>query len=110
MEASTNEYLKSVLTSSLNECDPNLCVKMRFGALCRAFDKVLSLSANYLKGFGENFLEYMLVHGPTFALYHVARCHGARMDMILEAVVPIYMNCIVCIESLEYYLTISGFP
>ena len=68
MEASTNHYLKTVLTSSLDECDPKLRVKMLFGAFCRAFDKAFSLSANYPKGFGENFLEYMLEHHLTFAL------------------------------------------
>ena len=108
MEQATNTYLKSVLTSSLDECDPKLRVKMLFGAFCRAFDKAFSLSANYPKGFGENFLEYMLEHHPTFALYHVARCRGARMDMILEAAVPIYMNRVVCIEYLDYCLKMVG--
>ena len=81
---------------------------MLFGAFCRAFDKAFSLSANYPKGFGENFIEYMQENHPTFALYHVARCRGARMDMILEAAVPIYMNRVVCIEYLDYCLKMIG--
>ena len=68
METETNEYLKSVLRSSLDECDPTLRVKMLFGAFYRAFDKAFSLLANYPKGFGENFLEYMQETHPTFAL------------------------------------------
>ena len=106
--ASTNTYLKSVLTLSLDEWNPKLCVKILFGAFCRAFDKTFSLSANYPREFSQNFLKYMLEHHPTFTLYHVACCCGARMDMILEATVPSYMNRVVCIEYLDYCLKIVG--
>ena len=68
---------------------------MLFSAFCRAYDKAFSLSANYPKGFGEVFLEYMQDNHPGFCLYHVTQCRGARMDMILEAAIPLYMNRIV---------------
>ena len=108
METETNEYLKSVLWSSLDNGDPTLRVKMLFGAFYRAFDNAFNLLSNYLKEFGENFLEYIQETHPTLALYHVARCHGARMDMILEGAVPIYMNQVVCIEYLNYFLKMVG--
>ena len=97
-----------MLRSSLDECDPKLRVKMLFSAFCRAFDKAFSLSCNYPKGFGENFLEHVKEHHPTFALYHVTRCRGGRFDMILECAVPIYINRYICVEYLDYCLKMVG--
>ena len=108
MEKETNQYLTPIVRDSIDECDPKLCVKMLISAFCRAHDKSFSLSANYPKGFGEEFLEYMKEKHPTFCLYHVARCRGARMDMILEAAIPLYMNRRVCIEYLDYSLKMVG--
>ena len=104
IEKETNEYLRGILRTSLDEVDDKLRVKMLMSAFCRAFDKAFSLSANYPKGFGENFLAYMQENHPTFALYHVARCRGSRMDVILEAAIPIYMNRVVCVEYLDFCL------
>ena len=108
VEAETNQYLKGVLRSSLDECDPKLRVKMLFSAFCRAFDKAFSLSRNYPKGFGENFLEHIKEHHPTFALYHVVCCRGGRFDMILECAVPMCMNRCICVEHLDYCLKMVG--
>ena len=57
MEIETNMFLRDVLQTHLDKCDPTLRVKMLFGAFCRAYDKAFSLSAYYPKGFGEPFLE-----------------------------------------------------
>ena len=108
LEKETNKYLKSIVQDGLDQCNPKLRVKMLFSAFCRAYDKAFSLSANYPKGFGEDFLEYMKENHSTFLLYHVARCRGARMDMILEAAIPLYMNRWVCIEYLDYSLKLPG--
>ena len=108
MEKATNQYLVPIVREGLEECDPRLRVKMLFSAFCRAYDKAFSLSANYPKGFGEEFLEYMREKHPSFCLYHVACCRGARMDMIMEAAIPLYMNRVVCIEYLDYSLKMVG--
>ena len=108
VEEETNVYLRPVLRNLLDKCGDKLHVKMLFGAICRAFDKEFSLSCNYRKGFGENFIVYMIEHHPTFPLYHVVRCRGARFDVILDCSVPMYMNRPVCVEYLDYCFKMIG--
>ena len=67
-------------------------MKTLFSALARAYDKGFSISANYPKGFGELFIERMMDNHPWYVLYHVERVQGSRQDMILEALLAIYMD------------------
>ena len=71
VEEETNVYLRADLRNSLDKCNDKLCVKLLFSAICQAFDKGFSLTCNYPKDFGENFIVYMIQHRPTFPLYHV---------------------------------------
>ena len=67
-------------------------MKTLFSALARAYNKGLSLSANYLKGFGELFIERMMDKHPWYVLYHIYPVQGSRKDMICEASLAIHMN------------------
>ena len=83
-------------------------MKNVFSALVRAYNKWLSLSANYPKGFGELFIKWMMYKHPWYVLYHVEKVRGSRQDMILEALLAIYTNWEVNIELLDESLRIPG--
>ena len=67
-------------------------MKTLFSALARAYDKCFSLSANYPKGFGGLFVEWMMDKHLGYVLYHVDLVRGYRQDIILEALLAIYIN------------------
>ena len=71
MKKELSSYLTDLLRSSLDEIDPTLFVKNLFSALARAYGKVLFLSANYPKGFGGLFIEWVMDKHPWYVLYHV---------------------------------------
>jgi hypothetical protein len=72
MEKSLSKYLNEMLCSSLDEIDSTLQVTTSIiSAVIRAIDKEFSLSANYPKGHGELFLEWIREHYPGVLLLHV---------------------------------------
>ena len=92
LEKELSLYLTNLLGSILYEIDTTLHVKTLFSALARAYNKGLSLSANCPKFFGELFIDWMVNNHPGCVLYHVERVRGSTQDMILEALLAIYMN------------------
>ena len=70
LDKELSSHLTNILRSSLDEIDPTLRVKTLFSALARAYDKGFSLSANYPKGFGEFFIEWMMDKHPWNVLYY----------------------------------------
>ena len=71
LEKELSSYLTNLLRSSLDEIDPTLRVKNLSIALALAYDKGFSLSANYSKGFGEFFIEWMMDKHLGYVLYHI---------------------------------------
>ena len=59
MKKRLTKKLNLILRSSLDEIDPTLRVSASISAMIRAIDKEFSLSANYPKGHGQLFLEWM---------------------------------------------------
>ena len=108
LELELSSYLSTILRDSLDKIDSNLRVKTLFSAFARAYDKGFSLSANYPKGFGELFIQWMMDTHPSYVLYHVERVRGARQDMILEAALAIYMNREVNVDFLDHMLSTPG--
>jgi hypothetical protein len=58
-EKSVTKDLNIHLHTSLNEIDPKLRATTSMSAIIRAVDKEFSLSANYPKGRGKLFLEWI---------------------------------------------------
>ena len=83
-------------------------MKTIFSALEHVYDKGFSLSANYPKGFGELFIEWIMDKHPGYVLYHVEQVRGSRQDIILEALLAIFMNLEVKIELLDESLRMPG--
>ena len=101
MEKSLSKYLNDILRVSLDEIDPTLRIVASIGAIIRATDKEFSLSANYPKGHGELFLEWIREYYPGVLLLHVERAAGSRQDLCTEGCLAIYMNNEYYVEFLD---------
>ena len=53
-------------------------------SVLRALDKEFSLNANYAKGHGDLFYEWMLHNHPDALLLAVERASGSRQDLEVE--------------------------
>jgi hypothetical protein len=65
-EKALTKDLNVHLRASLDEIDPKLRVTASMSAIIRAVDKEFSLSANYPKGHGKIFLEWIREYYPVF--------------------------------------------
>ena len=54
-----SNYVSTLVKENLEEIATELRVSPRFENMCRAFDKEFSLCANYPKGWGSNFRQWM---------------------------------------------------
>ena len=108
MEKKLTSQLNLLLRSSLDEIDPKLRVTSSISAIIRAVDKEFSLSANYPKGHGELFLEWMRDKHPGELLLHVERASGSRQDLCTEGSLAIIMNYPYYVEFLDKMLRKRG--
>ena len=106
LEKDFSSYPTNLLRSILYEIDTTLRMKNLFNALAHAYDKGFFISANYPKGFGELFIEWMIDKHPWYVLYHVEQVRGSIQDVILEASLATYMDREVNIEFLDESLRI----
>ena len=98
--------LKIMVMDTLEEIAPELRVSCVFSAFVQAFDKFFSLSANYPKGQGEMFAEYMKEHIPGEMLLHVEGAQGSRHDLSFMAAPAVYMNRTCCLAYSLHMLRI----
>ena len=108
VEKALTTYLNTYLKDTIEDIDPSLRVSSSMSALIRAFDKEFSLCANYRKGHGMLFNEWMKEHHAGELLLHVERAGGARHDLFVEGAPAIYWNRVYCIEFLDERLRLSG--
>ena len=101
MEKALLKTLKVILKVSLDKIDPLLQVNPSMTNIIRAVDKEFSLSANYPKGHGNQFLEWMREYHPGALLLHVERAAGSRQDLCSEGSMAVYMNYPFYIEFLD---------
>jgi hypothetical protein len=106
---SLNDFLRAHLHDSLDEIAPEFRVSASFIALARAFDKEFSLTANYPKGHGEIFNQWMKETHPGELLFHVERAvKGGRQDVASMAAMAMYWNRNYCLEFMEDMLRLCG--
>ena len=96
--------LNEILRDSADEIDPKLRVSASISAVIRAVNKEFSLSANYPKGHGELFREWMKSNHSGELLLHVERAKGSRQDLCTEGCMAIVMNWPYYIEFLDEQL------
>lgn len=101
-------FLKDYLLDNLEEIAPSLRVATCMSGIVRAFDREFSLCANYPKGHGELFRQWMKEYHPGELLFHVERAQsGGRHDVVSMASLAMYWNRNYCIEFLDYMLSIE---
>lgn len=72
--------------------------------IIRAVDNEFSLSANYPKGHGQLFLEWIREYYPGVFLMHVERTSGSRQDLCTEGAMAIFWNYPYYVEFLDTML------
>ena len=76
-----SNYVSTLIKDNLEEIAPELRVSPRFENMCHAFDKEFSLCANYPKGWGSNFRQWMKENHSGELLFHVERDCKGIMDV-----------------------------
>jgi hypothetical protein len=85
-------FLKVKLKDDLEAIDARLRVVPDMSLILRACDKEFSLCANYPKGHGDMFKEWIMRCYPRAILFHVVSTDGGRQDMACEGAGALYMN------------------
>ncbi len=99
-----SSFLRVIIFDSLEKIPPKLQVTCVYSAIACAWDKFVSLCANYPKGQGKHFAVWLRVNKPGTPLYHVVGGQGSRHDLCLMAAPAIYVNCYVCFDYASYLL------
>ena len=103
----STRFLREYLYEYLDEISPILRVSPCLSGFARAFDREFSLCANYPKGHGQLFHQFMKKNHPGELLLHVERAEsGGRQDVVSMASLAIYWNRNYCIEFLDYMMCI----
>ena len=108
MTKALSSDLREELHDSLANIDPRLRVTPCINSVLRAVDKEFSLCANYPKGHGELFCDWMHNHYPGVLLFHVERASGSRQDLAVEGAGALYWNRRYWIEFLDERLRTPG--
>ena len=103
-----SNYVSTLIKDNIEEIAPELCVSPRFENMCRAFDKELSLCANYPKGWGSNFCQLMKENHSGELLFHVERACKGRMDVVLMESMAIYCNCNYYVDFINEMISYCG--
>ena len=104
-----DEYLAAELKDDLEQIHFSLRVSTDIGNLLRAIEKYFGGTANYAKGKGSMFMDYMRRYHPTAYLYSVARaCGGSRQDIGTEGAIPVLMNIPFYLEFLIWRMRCGG--
>ena len=85
-----NKYMTEFLNESLDDISSFLRVSPDLDHVICAFHKEFSLTANYPKGRGKQFLTWMMKCCPKGFLIHAKRATGSRQDIITMGAGPIY--------------------
>ena len=88
----TSCFLVLFYLSSIQEISSFLRVSLDLAHVICAFHKEFSLTANYPKGHGEKFLEWMIKNDPKEVLMQDERSTVSRQDLITMGAGPIYWN------------------
>ena len=108
LEALT-DFIRAHYGDSLDEIAPDLRVSPGFISFARAFDKMFSLCANYPKGWGEIFRQWMKENHTGELLFCVERAaSGGRQDVASMAALAMYWNRNFCVEFLEEMMVYCG--
>ena len=100
--------MSEYLAESLEEISSFLRVSPDLAHVIRAFHKEFSLTANYPKGHGEKFRDWMIKYYPSESSMHAERATSSRQDLITLGAGPIYWNRKFNVEFLDDVLRVKG--
>ena len=104
-----DKYLTDELRADLEEIHFSLRVGTEITDILRAIEKYFGLTANYAKGKGSMFQDYMKRYHPMAYLYPVARaCGGSRQDIGVEGAIAVLMNLPHYLEFLIWRMQCGG--
>ena len=107
-EKALTSELNNILHIRLEDIDPRMRVSSSISAVIGAVDKEFILSANYPKGHGNLFGEWMIQRYPGALLLHVERAAGSSQYMCTEVCLPIIINYPCYLEFLNWMLKKTG--
>jgi hypothetical protein len=102
-----SKTLNEILASDLDEIPAVLRVKTKTNVteLLRAIEKEFARTANYAKGHGDMFFDWMRRYHPSVLLLPIARAlGGSRQDIGVEGAPAVYMNLPYFLEFLNWRL------
>ena len=108
MAKALGAHLNHKLRDSLEVISQRLRVSTSMESVLRALDKEFSINANYAKGHGDLFYEWMHYNHPEALLLHVERAGGSRQDLAVEGAGALYYNRVYYIEFLDERLRACG--
>ena len=92
VSAELSNYISDFLAEDLKEIPPIYRVCIDAIDMMRCTEKLLAPTANYAKGSGAEFEQWMLEHHPGAILYPTTRaCGGARQDLYVSKVHPPFL-------------------
>ena len=100
--------MKGLLEDSLDNNAHFLRVSPDLAQVIRAYHKEFSLTANYPKGHGELFRQWIIKNYPLEFLLHAERATGSRQDLICMSADAIYMHRPLNVEFLDERLRVKG--
>ena len=96
------------MNSELAMIDQRLRVTTNIEMVLRAVDKEFSLCANYPKGHGEIFRQWIECTYPGVLLLRVERASGSRQDLCVEGAGALFYNRSYWLEFLDERLRTPG--
>jgi hypothetical protein len=93
IEILLSRKVTQILVEELALIPPHLRVKCDIGNVCRCVDKEFNFTANYPKGHGDAFHDWMRRYHPGELMMPVIRTLGGdRQDSSFEGALPVYMG------------------
>ncbi len=93
IEIHLSRRVTQILVEELALIPPNLCVKCDIGNVCRCVDKEFNFTANYPKGHGNAFHDWMRRFHPGELMMPAIRTLGGdHQDSSFEGALPVYMG------------------
>ena len=93
IEILLSRKVTQILLEELAVIPPHLRVECDIGNVCRCVDKEFNFTANYAKGDGDQFHDWMRRYHPGELMMPVIRTLGGdRQDSLFEGALPVYMG------------------
>ncbi len=101
-----SSHSDEVLQDNLSEIHPILQVTTDLSNIFRAIEKFFGETANYAKGLGSMYYDYMHTYNPKAHHYQIARAlGGTRQDVGSEGAMAAFMNIPFFVEFLDWRLS-----